>query len=112
VLIDQTNLYLIEAKHTADQILPSIGDIKDGLLKMVLYSNLEEVKIDEIEYTARPVLKLTSKKIKGSITSNSGQKEIEDFTRKNVLKQKMKDRIDMVFKEAQDNNFEVKIEGV
>jgi len=35
-------------------------DIKDGLIKMILFSNLKEVKIGDKEYTPLPILKLTS----------------------------------------------------
>jgi len=54
------NIYLIEAKHSKGGLIPSINDIKDGLLKMVLYVNLEKVEIDGNELKAKPVLKLTS----------------------------------------------------
>lgn len=53
-------LYLIEAKHTKYDLVPSISDIKDGLLKMVLYVNLEEVELDGNQYKIEPILKLTS----------------------------------------------------
>jgi hypothetical protein len=50
-------------------ILPSIGDIKDGLLKMILYANLCEVEVDDVPMQCKAVLKLTSGKLKGKITS-------------------------------------------
>lgn len=59
-LIDGNKVYLIEGKHTKTGNMPSIDDIKDGLLKMILYSNLKKVKINNKEYTPVPVLKLTS----------------------------------------------------
>ena len=54
------NLYLIEGKHTKTNNLPSLGDIKDGLLKMMLFTNLEDVEIDGVNYNPCPVLKLTT----------------------------------------------------
>lgn len=54
------NLYLIEAKHTKTNNLPSLGDIKDGLLKMVLFTNLEDVEIGGVNYNPCPILKLTT----------------------------------------------------
>ena len=60
VEIDNENISLIEAKHSKKNKLPSIGDIKDGLLKMILFTNLENVKIDNKNYNPIPVLKLTT----------------------------------------------------
>jgi len=54
------DLYLIEGKHTKTNNLPSLGDIKDGLLKMALFTNLENIKIDEADYNPLPILKLTT----------------------------------------------------
>ncbi|MDR1698640.1 MAG: hypothetical protein LBR75_02290, partial [Prevotellaceae bacterium] len=49
ILIENDTVYLIEGKHSANSILPSKGDIKDGLLKMILYSNLCEVEVDDVK---------------------------------------------------------------
>ena len=60
VEINKENVSLIEAKHTKENKLPSVGDIKDGLLKMILFTNLENVKIDNKNYNPIPILKLTT----------------------------------------------------
>ncbi len=60
VWIQNNSVYLVEAKHTKGKKLPSVSDIKDGLLKMMLFANLESVKIDNIEYKPISVLKLTT----------------------------------------------------
>ena len=60
VSIEKDIIYLIEAKHSKQSSIPSLGDIKDGLLKMVLFTNLKEVKIGKREYKPAAVLKLTS----------------------------------------------------
>lgn len=57
--IDSGYLYLIEAKNTVRGGLPATSDIKDGLIKMVLFSNLTRVKVNNMEYQKRAVLKLT-----------------------------------------------------
>jgi len=56
------DIYLTEAKHTTKIGLPSLGDIKDGLLKMILFTNLKEVLIDGKKYSVKPILKLTTAK--------------------------------------------------
>ncbi len=103
IKIDNDKVFLIEAKHSKKSILPSIGDIKDGLLKMILYSNLKDVSINDITYTAVPVLKLTSSKL----TSNIFQSEIRTNSE---LNQRQKDILIKLFNEANENNFKVVIE--
>lgn len=60
VEIHGEEIRLIEAKHTNKDELPSLGDIKDGLVKMILFTNLENLKVDEKDYNPVPVLKLTT----------------------------------------------------
>lgn len=50
---------LVETKHTSKGKIPSIDDIKDGLVKMHLFTNLKEVKIGSNEYHPNPILKLS-----------------------------------------------------
>lgn len=47
VEIHGKTVYLIEGKHTRVARLPSLGAIKDGLLRMMLYTNLKNVTINE-----------------------------------------------------------------
>lgn len=56
----ESRLLLIEGKHSKGASLPSLSDIKDGLLKMILYSNLKDVSLDGTKYVPQPVLKLTT----------------------------------------------------
>ncbi len=103
IKIEKNRIYLIEAKHSKRAILPSISDIKDGLLKMILYTNLKDVSINNKKYVAFPVLKLTSAKLEKDIS----QSELEtciDFNkrRKEILKK--------LFEEAKENNFNIIIE--
>jgi len=53
------NVFLIEGKHSKNNSLPSLEDIKDGLLKMILFTNLEDVKIGSKNYKPIPTIKLT-----------------------------------------------------
>ena len=91
--LSKNSIYLIEGKHSQGSILPSTEDIKDGLIKMILFSNLKEVKIDGREYTPLPVLKLTSN-IGFSIDKLSSSKS-------NLLK--------LLLKESIANKFDVLI---
>ncbi len=60
IRIDGKDLYLIEAKHSKSRNLPSEDDIKDGLVKMILFTNLVQVQVDNKNYNPIAVLKLSS----------------------------------------------------
>jgi hypothetical protein len=60
VEIKNEMIYLIEGKHTKQNLIPSLEDIKDGLLKMILFTNLKEVTVNRKEYKPIAILKLTS----------------------------------------------------
>lgn len=88
---DKNNIYLIEGKHSRTKSLPSLEDIKDGLLKMILFSNLEDTKIGDENYKLIPVLKLT----------------VEDgFNPKNLALTQKRNLI-LLLREAKLNNFKV-----
>ncbi len=56
------DILLIEAKHSKDDKLPSINDIKDGIIKMILFTNLENVSLNDDTLNPIPILKLTTGK--------------------------------------------------
>jgi hypothetical protein len=91
--INENNIYLIEGKHTETSDLPSLSDIKDGLLKMILFTNLEEIKVDSKNYSKIPILKLT--------TNNRFRLEKLNESTKNV--------ISLLKREMQTNGFKVMI---
>ena len=101
---------LIEVKHTQNSLLPSINDIKDGLLKMVLYANLKEVSIDGQIFKSESVLKLTSTQIIGAVNSNENEKIFISFCDANSLPNQERTFLKNLFLEAKTNRFIVKIE--
>lgn len=60
VEIHGNDLYLIEGKHSKGKELPSLDDIKDGLLKMIIFTNLKNVHFKGKTYNPVPILKLTT----------------------------------------------------
>jgi len=86
-------IYLIEAKHTKSNYLPSIDDIKDGLIKMTLFTNLKNVKMDKKNYQHKSVLKLTS-------AMGFDYESLND---------RMKDFYNLLVREANQNNFSLRI---
>src|SRR3989344_2113824 len=85
------DIHLIDAKHTKEDKLPALGDIKDGLLKMILFTNLEEVKVDNQKFNPIPILKLTT---------------IDNFKLKNINKLQ-KEMLEVLKKEAKTNKFKI-----
>lgn len=98
-------LLLAEKKNTNRSIMPSIGDIKDGLIKMILFTNLENVKVDNDDYEYIPVLGLTSKKFKGYCSNKSKDEQLKKCFEENDISAKSKNKIKDIFKEADENGF-------
>lgn len=112
IIVESNKVYLIESKHSKNALLPSVGDIKDGLLKMILYSNLKQVFINGKEYKPLPVLKLTSTELKGRISSANNSEKINKFVSNHNFSNRQKVLITNLFDEANTNNFIVKIESI
>jgi len=110
IRIEGENIYLIEGKHSKNALLPSNGDIKDGLLKMILYTNLKEVEVDCVEYKPIPIIKLTSTKLKGSVLASDNADEINNFISNQNFSKQQKEVIENLFIEAKENNFLINIE--
>ena len=87
------DVYLIEAKHSKGS-LPSIGDIKDGLIKMILFTNLENAKMDGKNYNPKPVLKLTIENHFDPKSLNATQRKV----------------LELLYKEAKANRFLIRVE--
>ncbi|SMP10281.1 hypothetical protein SAMN06265339_0766 [Desulfurobacterium pacificum] len=101
VAIKSDALHLIEAKHSSSKLLPSKEDIKDGLLKMIIYTNLSEAFIGKEKVKkVVPVLKLTSKLIRGKYISSD------------ILKVKSDSFLKALIEESNKNSFEIWLEGI
>jgi len=104
--------FLIESKHSARQILPSENDIKDALLKIILYANLKTVQINHHTFDVKAILRLTSNAIVGAINSNCSSTQMSQFFTKNKLKPNICQLLNKLFIGAKNNNFLVQIEPV
>ncbi|MDI9312848.1 MAG: hypothetical protein QM535_21740 [Limnohabitans sp.] len=107
VKINKNTISLIESKHSKSTLLPGISDIKDGLIKMILFTNLKEISINSIELNCKPILQLTSSKLKSSITSSDSKSEIENFVKTNKLTVKHQQLLDDLLIESKNNNFTI-----
>lgn len=89
--IKGNDVFLIEGKHSKNNSLPSLEDIKDGLLKMILFTNLEDVKVGSKNYNSVAVLKLT----------------VENYFSESNLSNSQKEILFLLRKEAKVNNFKI-----
>lgn len=78
-------ILLIEGKNTSANRLPSLDDVKDGLLKMILYTNLQNVLVDSKHVSPLPVLLLTTgKRIRQKeLESDRSFQQLKDEARTN-----------------------------
>jgi hypothetical protein len=110
IKIINKEIHLIESKHSRNAKLPNIDDIKDGLLKMILFSNLSSIFIDNQSVTCKAMLTLTSTKIKGQIFSSDSEQKINAFIAENKFNTKQRVLLKTLFSESSKNNFIVQIQ--
>ncbi len=91
VTICDGEIYLIEGKHSSKS-LPAEDDIKDGLLKLMLYSNLEQIQHDGKNFKKIPVLKLTSVNKNLNTHNLDIIKKLKAEAKNNNLKIKLNDK--------------------
>lgn len=85
VLREKGGYIIQESKNTTRNFLPSISDIKDGLFKLILFSNLHSLKVKgrEVKFSTR--LKLTGYKVKGYIQLPCKKSEFDKFAKANKI---------------------------
>ncbi|MBA2735894.1 MAG: hypothetical protein H0U50_03795 [Pyrinomonadaceae bacterium] len=108
-IADRT-VYLIEAKHSQREKMPNKNDVKDGFVKMMLYTNLKNVKVGAKPYNLKVMIRLTSGKLNGSINSGAKDEEIEKFLSDNLFDSANKNFVKKIFQEARENRFTVILE--
>lgn len=103
---------LIEAKHSINNLLPSFSDIKDWLIKMILYSNFSEVSTDigPIKYWIK--LKLTSSLWSGYYNSNDTDENIQKMLSVLKLNNNSSKEVLKLIEEAKYNWFLVEFIGL
>jgi hypothetical protein len=105
LIIKKDKLIFIEKKHTKDAFFPSIYDIKDGLVKMMLFSNLVDNKIGSYSFNHLSVLGLTSAKFKGFCHNKMDEQQIKECLSKNTFSVTQQKTILHVFHEGNLNKF-------
>ncbi|MBW4632661.1 MAG: hypothetical protein KME30_12425 [Iphinoe sp. HA4291-MV1] len=99
----QGKLFTIqESKNSSKGRLPSEEDIKDGLFKLILFSNLETLFLGDTQVEFRTRLKITGS-VKGSLHLPSDTITVEDFCQKNSFSGKQKQLIELLNEETLQN---------
>lgn len=94
VIKDSNTIFLAESKHSKKSFFPSINDIKDGFIKMILFTNLKNLTIKRKKYQHVSILKLTSEK----------NFKVDEIKKSNFLY--------LLYKESEENNFIIKINDI
>jgi hypothetical protein len=88
-VIKEGDRYVIqESKNSTKGSLPSLDDIKDGLFKIALFSNIDALLLEgqKVDFTVR--LKLTGKDIYGTLFMPCSSCELDRFITENRLNER------------------------
>lgn len=102
VLLQDNMLILCESKHSKSALLPSNDDIKDGLLKLMLYNNIDSIIGHE---NFKVVLRPTSEVLQDSYMLPND--DLQDFTGRNSFSKSHIATLEALNIESSKNHFEV-----
>ncbi|KPK90058.1 hypothetical protein AMJ80_08935 [bacterium SM23_31] len=99
-------IFLFEKKHSDKKLIPSANDVKDSFIKMALFTNITDLVHDARPLNYKPIVGLTSEKIKEFCHSSMSNEEIITIlSNYNNLNSKQIKTILSYFEEARQNNF-------
>lgn len=102
VFVKNNILHLCESKHSKNALLPSNDDIKDGLLKLMIYNNLFEIQGFK---KFKVVLRLTSNVLQENFKLPS--ENLQSFILSHSFSKSQITTLNALNKEAKNNNFEI-----
>ncbi|MCR4313336.1 MAG: hypothetical protein NUV58_03745 [Candidatus Roizmanbacteria bacterium] len=110
IFIDEKSKKVIiqESKNATGGRLPKEADIKDGLFKILLFSQIKDLKIDDVKYQYSISLKLTGI-ISSSISLPAEKAAIETFIKKENFSNSEAKLIIMLDEEAVENKYKIMI---
>jgi hypothetical protein len=85
IIVEKDVCHIQESKNTTSGRLPGLSDIKDGLFKLILYSNLDRLFLDGVEVSFSTRLKLTGAKVVGKLMFPCSEEELSRFLETNRL---------------------------
>ena len=101
---EDDQLIIQESKNSSKGKLPAEDDIKDGLFKLILFANMEQVSVDQranVQFVTR--LKLTGNLV-GNLFLPCEADDIFGFCAENRLSQVLQKRVFLLNQEARENN--------
>ncbi|HLU12036.1 MAG TPA: hypothetical protein VK003_20335 [Oceanobacillus sp.] len=110
VIVGDEKIVLQESKNTSRHRLPSMNDVKDGLLKLILYSNIDELRLNGEGKAFSVRLKLTGN-IVGSLFLPNDTTVIDAFCTENSLRTRERYLLARLNEEAEFNQFQIVIAG-
>lgn len=112
ILFDATEYIIQESKNTSRHALPSLNDILDGLFKLILFSNLDRLTLNDEPVSFSTRLKLTGVGIDGILALPASETMINDFISRNPNLMSKSNLIKKLNKESKQNSkLQVIIEG-
>lgn len=80
----EDNTLIIQESKNSKEALPSLSDIHDGLFKLILFSNMQEVSFNGHPVSFKTRLKITGR-LNGVLHLPNSSQVLLDFSRKNNL---------------------------
>lgn len=102
VYISGDEVIIQESKNTSRDKLPKLSDIQDGLFKLILFANLDELYLNQQQMRCRVRLKLTGNLL-GSLTLPADTVAIEQFAEQNQLRANARKILKLLDEEARAN---------
>lgn len=110
-VIQEGDVYVLqESKNATKSLLPSLSDIKDGLFKLILYSNLDTLHRDGGQVAFQTRLKLTGRGVQGTLQMPCTEQEVMAFAESHGRKAKPSLLL-LLNKEAKTNGLQIVIRG-
>ena len=104
--ISEGEVTIIEAKNTSQNLIPSSGDIEDGIFKLLLFKNLSELKLNNIPIQSKVQLNLTGK-LKTTLELPNNKNTIIEFASYEELKKSQLQLLLRINSIAHKNQFKV-----
>ena len=109
ILWENNQLVIEESKNTTKDPLPKDNAIKDGLFRLILYSNMEQVAFDDM----KDVPFITRLRLTGDLTGTLNlpcePELVSIFCQENDLKPPKQRIITLLNQEAERNNLQIRI---
>ena len=94
---------ILESKNTSKGRLPQLSDIKDGLFKLILFSNLDRLDCNGVTVAFATRLQLTGIGIQGHLVMPCSTTIVEQFLQNNRFNESQKETLRLLNQEAQSN---------